>query len=722
MSPEQARGEALDRRTDVWSFGCVLYEMLAGGRAFPGHTAEAVAAVLEREPVWGALPGETPAKVVHLLHRCLQKDRNRRLHDVADARIELDEALAEPAPPAARAGSSPGRLSRVRRWGALAAGLLLVAGLTALAFYWSRRTDEAPRVGGSEPVPLTAYQGRETEPAFSPDGNQVAFVWDGPRRDNADIYVKLIGTEEPLRLPRDPAPDVSPAWSPDGRSIAFLRLGPDEVEEERRSSALVLVPAIGGAERRVAEVGAGSIRSTVAYRYWTADALPLVAWTPDGRWLIVADWESAGQPLGLFAFSLESGERRRLTSPPARRDSAPAVSPDGRTLVFARSFAPGVSELQRLALSADLAPSGDPRPLTSLRQWSTSPSWLPDGREIVFSSGNWALGRHDLWRVPAFGGTPSRLPFTGQDASGPAVSRQGRRLAFARPIARENLFRLELEGGKIVSEPAPWAPSTRVDQNPKYSADGRRVAFLSSRSGTLEVWIAGADGGDLRQLTQMGAPVTGGVGWSPDGRFLVFCSTREGNWELYAVAVAGGSPRRLTSHPAADALGSFSADGRFVYFASTRGGRASPPFDIWKMPWRPPGEPAAPVPVTTGGGRFGFEAPDGRLFYYVPQASVAQPGTLFRVGVEGGEPRRIAGPVSFLNLSVNAEGAYFMTPVEGGRSRLNFCDHRTLSVRELGTIEGRVGTGLTVSPDGRTLLFARVGEMGGDLMLVEGFR
>jgi TolB-like protein len=160
MSPEQARGEALDRRTDVWSFGCGLYEMLAGARAFPGHPAEAVAAVLEREPEWGALPAETPAKVVSLLRRCLQKDRNRRLHDIADARIELEEALAGVGPMAAPAGFVPRALWRGRRSARVAAGLLLMVGLTALGFYTSwhdrllRRTAPAPRIESIAVLPL----------------------------------------------------------------------------------------------------------------------------------------------------------------------------------------------------------------------------------------------------------------------------------------------------------------------------------------------------------------------------------------------------------------------------------------------------------------------------------------------------------------------------------------------------------------------------------------
>ena len=163
-------------------------------------------------------------------------------------------------------------------------------------------------------VPLTSYAGSERSPSFSPDGNQVAFSWNGEKQDNFDIYVKLIGSPTPLRLTTDPADDISPAFSPDGRSIGFVR-----VSKER--AVFIVIPAIGGPERIVAEVPA-PLRSLLG--------LPLFAWLPDGKW-VVTD--------GLALLSTESGEIRSLTSPPTKSspDFSPAVSPDGRTVAFSRS-------------------------------------------------------------------------------------------------------------------------------------------------------------------------------------------------------------------------------------------------------------------------------------------------------------------------------------------------------------------------------------------------
>jgi Tol biopolymer transport system component len=151
-------------------------------------------------------------------------------------------------------------------------------------------------------VPLTTYPGREDEPDFSPDGNQVVFSWNGEKRDNQDLYVKLINTGGPaLRLTTDPADDHSPRWSPDGRFIAFLRDLPQD------KSALLLIPALGGPERKVAEISQVPLSPALPG--------PYLAWSPDGNWLVVSDRASPREPFALFLLSLENAEKRRLTSP-----------------------------------------------------------------------------------------------------------------------------------------------------------------------------------------------------------------------------------------------------------------------------------------------------------------------------------------------------------------------------------------------------------------------
>jgi Tol biopolymer transport system component len=287
-------------------------------------------------------------------------------------------------------------------------------GAVAAAIWFSRFHSEVPQ----EPltaVPLTSYPGHEAQASFSPDGNQVAFVWDGERQDNPDIYVKLIGGGPPLPLTRHAADDYSPAWSPDGRWIAFLR------DLSAGKVAVLLVPALGGPERKLAEIETA------------APAGPFgsyLAWSPDGSSLAMSRKGSPDEGVGLFLLSVETGERRRLTSLPAKWvvDVGPVFSPDGHTLAFSRYTGSRISDLYLLALSGSGVPVGEPRRLTFENRETFGPAWTRDGREIIFASG--PQGGTSLWRVDASGsGKPQRLASVGEGGSEPAIARQGRRLA-----------------------------------------------------------------------------------------------------------------------------------------------------------------------------------------------------------------------------------------------------------------------------------------------------
>ena len=210
--------------------------------------------------------------------------------------------------------------------------------------------------------------------------------------NNSDIYVKLIDTGEPLRLTDDPAPDHSPVWSPDGRYIAFMREG--------EHGGIYRVPALGGGEQKLAEIFPTGGYYRGAYYQFARNTL---SYSPDGKYLAVADSNAAGEPFSIFLLEVETGEKRRLTYPPAASvgDDSPAFSPDGHTLAFARLMAGG-KDIYVVPVAG-----GEPRPLTSESTvrpgaFTDGLAWTPDGREIVFASNR--TGSFLLWRVPVSGG------------------------------------------------------------------------------------------------------------------------------------------------------------------------------------------------------------------------------------------------------------------------------------------------------------------------------
>jgi len=595
----------------------------------------------------------------------------------------------------------PRRVSVRRPWvWFAAAAVLLAAGFSAVQSRWASAVAAPPRA-----VPLTSLPGVVRSPSLSPEGTYIVFSWNGPKRDNPDLYVQQIGgTGPPSRLTSDPANDYSPSWSPDGRTIAFLRRGPagDKSEVWR-------IAPLGGPERKVAEIQP----RLPSFRPAS------LAWCPDSTCLLVTDTLGADKPDALFRIALETGEKRQLTHPRVGRDADPAISPDGGVLVFRRDATPGSGEFYRLSLKDKNGFEGDPVRLTSTL-YAGKPVWIPDSREILFSA------RGGLWRLDtSTGGTPSRLPFVGQDGATPVVSRApdgGRRLVYVRSFADSNVWRVDTArpGAPAASAPVVAIASTRGDLTPNLTPDGRRVVFLSDRSGEYEFWVADPDGSNAFKLTSM-AISPGYPKWSPDHTMIAFHGDPDGRPDVLVVPARGGQPRNITKGTPGGAFPSFSRDGQWIYFAA--GGERGES-RIWKTVARG----GAPVQVTDNAGTIAIESYGGDLFYV---DNVNGPGSVWRLPQGGGPAVKVVDGVVLGNFDVVDEGLYYIDRVSGdagsfsdrpdGETRLRYFDFATSRSTTVATNLGPIGLGLSATRDGRTVFFSRVDSSTDELILVDNF-
>jgi Tol biopolymer transport system component/DNA-binding winged helix-turn-helix (wHTH) protein len=555
-----------------------------------------------------------------------------------------------------------------------------------------------------EVIPLTTYPGSECSPSFSPDGNEVAFSWNGEKQNNYDIYVKQIGSSEPERLTTDPAQDVSPAFSPDGRSIGFVRVSKDQA-----TFTIIIMPSIGGPEQSVAEIP--------ALKPCVIDG-PLFAWLPDGKWVVTH---------GLMLVSIATGEKRSLTFPlpPSEllTDAFPAVSADGQ-VAFGRSSSYFNWSIYLLDLNQDLKPKAEPRQLTFGREMNWNSTWTSNGQEIVFVSGWGRSG--SLCRVKASGqAEPQHLPIGERVASWPAISRNGNRLAYQQNSFDTNIWRLPLSNsGTAAGQPAQLIASTYGDFSQQYSSDAKRIAFFSDRTGVNGVWVSDADGANAVELFSQPGKGLGSPSWSPDGKRIAFDSNLEGNMDIYVVraSASGGKPVPLTSDPADDNIPSWSRDGNWVYFTSLRSGR--------RQVWKAPIGGGKAVQVTKNGGFVAMESPDGRFVFYtnkIDQAPMTAgdyvASALWRIPVSGGEESQVLPSVDMRAFAPVNNGIYFIPePGADGKHFIQFLNFATGKVKMVATIPRPPFLGFSISTDERSILYAQVDESRSDLMLVENFR
>ena len=637
MSPEQARGQAVDKRTDIWAFGCVVYEMLTGRMAFPGKTAsDHIAAILERDPDWAALPVTTPLSIRRLLRRCLEKESARRLPDIAVARLEIDDAAGETRGAGEVAASVTSR-SRDRVWRSATAAAVVVA-LVAVGFAaWSamRPSPRAALITFTLPPPEgLRYLAIYGSLSLSPDGRTVAFVAVDAARRIADaatspgaLYVRSLGSQETKKLPGTDGASA-PFWSPDGRFVGFIAGG-----------NLKKVAVAGGAPVTLAERSTG--RS---------------AWSAQG----VILFNRTGDLTGLYRIPDTGGEPTRVTELDGYPDEVgqfyPMFLPDGRRFLFVGGH---IDRSKRAIYLASL----DSKTRTRLIDVYSQPDYAPGfllyqrGGAVMAHPFDEKQGRLTGDAVVIAEGVDSdningRAAFSVSAngaliyRSGPATGGTGRLTWFDR-------------SGKTLGTIA----ENGFYRYPRVSPDGRQVVVTFSRDGAwMDLWqIDLVRGFPTRSTFHPDDDFNPSV-WSPDSQRVVFSSsrTRKGVFDLYQQPAAGAAtPELLWASDKCKTASGFSPDGSILLVDQwTNCGETS---DIWALPMTGDRKPF-PVIATTSIENAAVFSPSGRLIAYVSNKSgvyqvYVQPfptGTSVQVsGGNGRSPRWTADGRTVLYSAVN---------------------------------------------------------------------
>ncbi len=636
MAPEQAKGRPADKRSDLWAFGCVIYEMLTGKRPFGGDDiSETLAAVLRDPPDWSALPSNTPRQIQTLLRRCLEKDRAHRLDSAAAARLEIDDALNAPA-------TETGDVSRTRAAvGWIAAALFLIAAAVLALVHFREAAPAAPPemrleiTTPSTPAPL--------EFALSPDGRYIVFVASGggPQR----LWLRALDKTDAQPMAGTEGADY-PFWSPDSRSIAFTAAG-----------KLLRIDIGGGSPQILA-----SVASVVRSGAWNADGTILFnsfsglsrvaasggnpsevtrpapgqtehrhpTFLPDGRHFL---FEVTGTPeaAGLYLGSLDGAQPKRLTA----ADSHGAYLSSG-VIAFVRDTALMTQrlDLTRGELTGDPVEVADPvgTNVTLYGGFSIS----ADGR-IAYRGGGEAQGQ-----LRWYDRTGKALGVAGAEAAlfYPELSPDGRRVAIQRTTqANGDVWLMDLVRGgmtRFTFDPA-------LDNAPVWSPDGTRIAFYSARNGPINLYVKPANGTSAEQLLLDTPIIKVPQDWSRDGRFLVYYEVNpKTGRDLWVLPVTGSDrkPIPIITTPFDELNGQFSPDGRWIAYETNESRR----FEIVVQPFP---SATAKWQVSTGGGVQPRWRADGKELYFI-----APDGKMMAASVTAGASFVAGTPRSLFSVTV----------------------------------------------------------------------
>jgi serine/threonine protein kinase/Tol biopolymer transport system component len=579
MSPEQVRGQPTDPRSDIFSFGAVLYEMLCAKRAFTGASAvEAMHAILEADPpeLSAATLQSSPA-LARIVSRCLEKNPADRFHSAHDLGLALESiAAGSGITPASVEAPPRARFSFSQIAAALAIGIV-AAGAGALL----HRRFAAQPVSDPPSVEYLTYSGHDGSPAASPDGKTIVFMSD--RDGTPRIWLKQVAGGGELALTE--GPDDYPRFSPDGSSIIFVR-----TTQER--SALYRVPLLGGDAHKLLDDVSG------------AD------WSPDGRQLAFTRWASGERSGSVVGVANPDGTgAREVALIPGRALITPRWSPDGRTVAAVNGLA-NVSAGFGIDL-VDVS-SGGARLLKSARENMklSSVVWSADSHAIIYSEAEslaaWMSGSSArIIRQDVKTGSAYPLFWVANHSRTLDVLGPGRLLLDTRS-PRENLRELPLEDGQ--SQPRWLTRGNSTDRQPAYSPDGQWVTFSSNRGGNLDVWSVNRSNGVVRRLTDDPAD-DWDASYTPSGHRLLWGSNRSGPYEVWEANPDGSNPKQL-SHDGSFAQNPYETpDGKWIVYISASPAKPG----VWRM--RADG--GDPVRLFEGAVELPEISPDGQTILFV---------------------------------------------------------------------------------------------------------
>jgi Tol biopolymer transport system component len=634
MSPEQARGQVVGRATDIWAWGSVLFEMLAGRRAFDGaDVADALAAVIRGEPDWTLLPATTPQAVTRLLRRCLQKDPRRRLSDIRDARFALEDAQAE-TPGVSGPAAVPNRRERLM-W----AAVLLICLVGGAVGIWLASAGAPATPAREMRVEITTPP--TTDPAslaLSPDGAELAFVASSDGRPMLWLRSLVTGEARPL-----PGTDgaVAPFWSPDSRAIGFFagsrlwRINTDGASLRALTGApvpvggtwsregLILFNTIPDAPiARVSDEGGDVAIIPGSEAGQGGDRAP--RFLPDGRHYLYFRAESDVR--GVWLGTLDGPERRRLLD----ADAAAVFVPPAQLAfvqqgtLFTQRFDP-----ERLLLE------GEPTRLAegvAVDLFGAAAMSASSSGSIVYRAGSGSRVRQLVWRDRSgaqIGEGFAQDPFSTHN---PSLSADGRQLAAGRAVSGNGdiwIIDLARRGAltRVTTAPGP-------DIYPVWSPDGRQIVYAGRREGGLDLRQVATTGAGADTLLYSSPDVEVPLDWSSDGMFILFVSYGPSGARLMALPVGGDdAPVDVARSREGGGSGVFSPDGKWVAFESDESGRV----EVYLQPFPGPGPKRV---ISIGGGLQPQWGPDGRELFYV-----AADGRLTAVALRVG-PDAILEPAS----------------------------------------------------------------------------